>query len=62
MWRKVGDELVCDGPEPCRVQVGERAVLYYPGERLSLSRAAELGIEMDEEGLAEGGLEEGEER
>lgn len=40
MWRKDGDELVCEGPGPCRVG----RVVYYPGERIPARLAAELGL------------------
>jgi hypothetical protein len=43
-WKREGDELVWTGREPYRHAVGDRAVLYYPGERLRAELAAELGI------------------
>jgi hypothetical protein len=43
-WKREGDELVWTGREPYRHAVGDRAVLYYPGERIAASRAEALGI------------------
>ncbi|HXF71251.1 MAG TPA: hypothetical protein VNO79_01405 [Actinomycetota bacterium] len=47
MWRIEGDEVVWTGREPYRHPVGERAVFYWPGERLSLERAEELGLPVE---------------
>jgi hypothetical protein len=43
-WKREGTELVWTGRQPYRHRVGQRTVLYYPGERLPLERAAALGI------------------
>lgn len=56
-WKREGDELVWTGKVPYRHKVGDRTVLYYPGERLSLARAAELGIreQAERKEVTEGG-------
>ncbi|GBC86989.1 hypothetical protein HRbin12_00989 [bacterium HR12] len=43
-WKREGEELVWTGREPYRHTVGDRAVLYYPGERIAVERAEVLGI------------------
>ncbi len=47
MWRIEGDEVVWTGSGPYRHAVGERAVLFWPGERMTLARARELEIPVD---------------
>lgn len=43
-WKQDGQEVVWTGREPYRHAVGDRAVLFYPGERVPIERARELGI------------------